>query len=150
MVVGDGPDRRRLERSLPGAAFLGVQHGEDLARLYASLDVFAHTGPHETFGQTIQEALASGVPVVAPAAGGPVDLVKSGVTGTLVPPGDAGALADAVRVLATDGARRQAYAAAARAAVIRRSWTAVGDELIGHYRAVLRSGASALDLPAAS
>lgn len=150
VVVGDGPDRRRLERSLPGAAFLGVQHGEDLARLYASLDVFAHTGPHETFGQTIQEALASGVPVVAPAAGGPVDLVKSGVTGTLVPPGDAGALADAVRVLATDGARRQAYAAAGRAAVIRRSWTAIGDELIGHYRAVLRSGASALDLPAAS
>ncbi|MEW2381371.1 glycosyltransferase family 1 protein [Micromonospora sp. NPDC047707] len=149
VVAGDGPARRQLEKALPDVTFLGVRHGDDLARLYASLDVFVHTGPHETFGQTIQEALASGVPVVAPAAGGPVDLVETGVTGTLVPPDDTDALAGAVAALAADGSRRLAYGQAARAAVSRRSWTAVGDELIGHYQAV-RAGASALDLPAAS
>ncbi|MFF5171464.1 glycosyltransferase family 4 protein [Micromonospora sp. NPDC000089] len=137
VVVGDGPARRQLEKAMPRVDFLGVQHGEALARLYASLDVFVHTGPHETFGQTVQEAAASGLPVVAPACGGPVDLVEPGVTGLLVPPGDQGALADAVGALAADPDRRAAYGAAARVAVSRRSWTAVGDELIGHYQAVL-------------
>jgi len=137
VVAGDGPDRRQLERALPGVRFLGVQQGAALARLYASLDVFVHTGPHETFGQTLQEAAASGVPVVAPASGGPVDLVESGVTGLLVPPGDADALAAAVAELAADPARRDAYGRAAREAVSRRSWSAVGDELIGHYHAVV-------------
>ncbi|WP_431974265.1 glycosyltransferase family 4 protein [Micromonospora haikouensis] len=149
VVAGDGPARRHLERALPGVTFLGVQQGAALARLYASLDVFVHTGPHETFGQTIQEAAASGVPVVAPASGGPVDLVQPGVTGLLVPPGDPVALADAVAELAADPARRAAYGAAARALVARRSWSAVGDELIGHYRAVRSAGEPADVLPAA-
>ncbi|MFI5834932.1 glycosyltransferase family 4 protein [Micromonospora sp. NPDC051300] len=142
VVAGDGPARRQLERALPAVRFLGVRHGDDLAALYASLDVFVHTGPLETFGQTLQEAAASGVPVVAPASGGPLDLVDPGVTGLLVPPGDGTALAAAVAELAADGSRRARYGLAARAAVARRSWDAVGDELVGHYRAV-RSGSPA-------
>ncbi|MBX7268701.1 glycosyltransferase family 1 protein [Micromonospora sp. Llam7] len=147
VVAGDGPARRQLERDLPGVRFLGVQHGDALARFYASLDVFVHTGPHETFGQTVQEALASGVPVVAPASGGPVDLVDSGVTGLLVPPEDGETLAAAVAELAADHSRRAEYGRAARAAVARRSWSAVGDELIGHYEAVL-AGMPAMGLSA--
>ncbi|WP_212844950.1 glycosyltransferase [Catellatospora sp. IY07-71] len=69
VVVGDGPTRELVRRAVPQAAFLGTRRGAELARLYASLDVFVHTGPHETFCQTVQEAQASGVPVVAPAAG---------------------------------------------------------------------------------
>ncbi|WP_410813299.1 glycosyltransferase family 4 protein [Micromonospora sp. 067-2] len=149
VVAGDGPARRQLARALPEVNFLGVQHGEDLARLYASLDLFVHTGPHETFGQTLQEALASGVPVVAPASGGPVDLVDTGVTGLLVPPNDGDALAAAVVELTGDSDRRRAYGLAARTAVSRRSWAAVGDELIGHYHAV-RAVAATVGLPAAS
>ncbi|MEU5941274.1 glycosyltransferase family 1 protein [Micromonospora sp. NPDC047548] len=148
VVAGDGPARQQLERALPRVRFLGVQHGDDLARLYASLDVFVHTGPHETFGQTVQEASASGVPVVAPASGGPVDLVEPGVTGLLVPPADPVALADAVAGLVADVSRRTAYGAAGRAAVSRHSWGLVGDELIGHYRAVL-AGVPAAGLSAA-
>ncbi|MFZ4180598.1 glycosyltransferase family 4 protein [Streptomyces pseudogriseolus] len=137
VVVGDGPSRLGLEQALPGAVFLGRRTGDDLARLFASLDVFAHTGPFETFCQTVQEAMASGVPVVAPAAGGPLDLVAHGRTGLLVPPGDADAVRDAVGTLAAEPALRAAYGAAGRATVEGRTWAAVGDQLIGHYADVL-------------
>src|SRR6266566_9202301 len=90
-----------------GATPIGsTRHGADLARIYASLDVFVHAGPFETFGQTIQEAAASGLPVVAPAAGGPLDLIDDGVTGYLVTPGDGDALAVGVAKLAADPALR--------------------------------------------
>ncbi|MGV9966998.1 glycosyltransferase family 4 protein [Streptomyces olivaceus] len=137
VVVGDGPSRPGLEAALPGAVFLGRRTGDDLARVFASLDVFAHTGPFETFCQTVQEAMASGVPVVAPAAGGPLDLVTHGRTGLLVPPRDADAVRDAVWSLTADPALRAAYGAAGRAAVEQRTWAAVGDRLIGHYTDVL-------------
>jgi phosphatidylinositol alpha 1,6-mannosyltransferase len=136
VIVGDGPARAALRKAMPGAVFLGARQGGQLARLYASFDVFAHTGPYETFGQTVQEALASGLPVVAPAAGGPLDLVEPGRTGYLVPPCDATALTEAVGELVADPARRAEFGANARAAVEGRSWAAVGDELINHYVAV--------------
>jgi phosphatidylinositol alpha 1,6-mannosyltransferase len=141
VVVGDGPARAALQRALPEAAFLGERHGAQLGRIYASLDVFVHTGPYETFGQTVQEALASGLPVVAPAAGGPLDLVDHGRTGYLVPPADADALTGALAALAADPDARAAYGAAARTAVAGRSWAAVGDEIIEHYVAVHSGGA---------
>ncbi|MGA5900756.1 glycosyltransferase family 4 protein [Streptomyces venetus] len=137
VIVGDGPSRPGLEQALPGAVFLGRRTGDDLARVFASLDVFAHTGPFETFCQTVQEAMASGLPVVAPAAGGPLDLVAQGHTGLLVPPRDATAVRDAVRALAADPALRAAFGAAGRATVEGRTWAAVGDRLIGHYANVL-------------
>jgi glycosyltransferase involved in cell wall biosynthesis len=78
-------------------------------------------------------AAASGLPVVAPAAGGPADLVHDGVTGFLVAPGDAAALAAGVARLAADPALRAAQSAAARRAMAGRTWPALCDELIGHY-----------------
>ncbi|MFI2425463.1 glycosyltransferase family 4 protein [Streptomyces sp. NPDC018955] len=137
VVVGDGPSRPALEQALPGAVFLGRRTGEDLARIFASLDVFVHTGPFETFCQTVQEAMASGVPVVAPAAGGPLDLVAHGRTGLLVPPRDAAVVRDAVWSMAADPALRAAYGAAGRTTVEGRTWAAVGDRLIGYYADVL-------------
>lgn len=135
VVTGEGPARSALARALPEAVFLGERHGAQLSRIFASLDVFVHPGPHETFGQTVQEALASGVPVVAPAAGGPMDLVTPGHTGVLTPPGDAGAIADAVAGF-RDGRRLLgAYGRAARVSVAQRSWAAVGDVLVEHYQA---------------
>ncbi|MFE2044493.1 glycosyltransferase family 4 protein [Streptomyces sp. NPDC059477] len=137
VIVGDGPSAPQLAQALPGAVFLGRRTGDDLARIFASFDVFAHTGPFETFCQTVQEAMASGVPVVAPAAGGPLDLVEHDRTGFLVPPRDADAVRDAVRVLAADPALRAAFGTAARATVEGRTWAAIGDQLIGHYEEVL-------------
>jgi phosphatidylinositol alpha 1,6-mannosyltransferase len=132
------PDQRSaaLRRALSGAMFLGERRGAQLGRLYASFNVFAHTGPYETFGQTVQEALASAVPVVAPATGGPLYLVDHGHTGLLVPPCDGRALAAAVGELVADPAKRAAFGANARSPVAGRSWSAVCDELIGHYVSV--------------
>src|SRR5438874_1228950 len=148
VVVGGGPAEGVLRKALPGAVFLGPRQGAQLARLYASLDVFVHSGPYETFGQTVQEAAASGLPVVAPAAGGPLDLVADGVTGYLVPPLSAQALDDAVGVLCASPRLRREFGAAARAMVLTRSWSAIGDQLLGHYRDVLGSRVSAVPVAA--
>ncbi|MGW2556361.1 glycosyltransferase family 4 protein [Streptomyces sp. NPDC001635] len=144
VVVGDGPSEPTLRSALPGAVFLGRRTGDELARIFASLDVFVHTGPFETFCQTVQEAMASGVPVVAPAAGGPLDLVAHGQTGLLVPPGDTAAFRDAVQTLVSDRALRHEYGTAARALVEGRTWAAVGDQLIGHYADVLAARRTAV------
>ncbi|MFE1855363.1 glycosyltransferase family 4 protein [Streptomyces sp. NPDC059489] len=144
VVVGDGPSEPTLRSALPGAAFLGRRTGDELARIFASLDIFVHTGPFETFCQTVQEAMASGVPVVAPAAGGPLDLVAHGQTGLLVPPGDTAAFRDAVQTLVSDRALRHEYGTAARALVEGRTWAAVGDQLIGHYADVLAARRTAV------
>src|SRR5262249_12477836 len=139
VIVGGGPAEAALRRALPGAAFLGPRHGTDLAGIYASLDVFVHSGARETFGQTLQEAAASGLPVVAPAVGRPLDIVSEGPTGFLVPPGAAGPLAEAVSRLVRDPAMRAAMGLAARQKVAGRTWPVLGDELIGHYAEVLDS-----------
>lgn len=141
VVVGDGPAAGTLRKALPSALFLGVRRGAQLARLYGSFDVFAHTGPYETFGQAVQEAMASGLPVVAPNAGGPVDLVAHGRTGYLVPPFEAAGFTAAIASLAADPSVRASFGANGRAAIEGRSWYAVGEELIGHYRAVVGVGA---------
>lgn len=137
VVVGDGPSEGSVRAVLPGALMLGRRTGDELARIFASLDLFVHTGPYETFCQTVQEAMASGVPVVAPAAGGPLDLVVPGRTGALVPPQDALAVRDAVWALAADPGLRAAYGRAGRAAVQGRTWDAVGEQLVDHYHQVL-------------
>ncbi|WP_139982033.1 glycosyltransferase family 4 protein [Nocardioides litoris] len=146
VVVGGGPEEQRLRALLPGAHFLGVLHGEELGAAYASLDVFVHTGRHETYCQSAQEALASGVPVVAPRQGGPVDVVDDGTAGFLYRPGDAADLATYVGLLTDNPVLRRRTALAARRSVADRSWASVMDRLVAHYRDVI--GARA-DLEAA-
>ncbi|MFT4298120.1 MAG: glycosyltransferase family 1 protein [Aeromicrobium sp.] len=110
IVVGDGPERTRLAAALPGAHFTGMLHGVDLGSHMASLDVLVHPGETETFCQVIQEGLASGVPVVAVAKGGPLDLIDASRTGWLYAPGDLAAMAGHVRDLVGDEAKRPAPA----------------------------------------
>jgi phosphatidylinositol alpha 1,6-mannosyltransferase len=137
VIVGGGPAEEAARQALPDAVFLGPKQGEQLAAAYASLDIFVHAGPHDTFGNTLQEAAASGLPAVAPAAGGPLDLVADGVTGFLVQPGDADAIAGAVAKLAADPGLRAAQGSAARRRMLGRSWPPICDKLIAHYQAVL-------------
>lgn len=144
VVVGDGPGRPSLEKSLRGAAFLGLCHGSELATIYASLDVFVHTGLDETFCQSVQEALASGVPVVAPSSGGPIDLVQHGRNGYLWNPAAPESLAGAVGDLAASPELRARLGAEARSSVLSRPWSALTAELVGHYRNVIDPAATAV------
>ncbi|MGC0251656.1 glycosyltransferase family 4 protein [Pseudactinotalea sp. Z1748] len=139
VVVGDGPSRVDLQRNLVGtdAVLLGALSGDDLADAYAALDVFVHTGTQETFGQTLQEAMASGLPVIAPAVGGPLDIVHPGRTGILVTPHSGRAVAEATTALVRDPSLRARMGEAGRRDVLPRSWERLGDDLIGHYRQVL-------------
>ena len=136
VVVGGGPEEGRLRRLMPDARFLGVLHGAELGRAHASLDVFVHTGRHETYCQSAQEALASGVPVVAPRSGGPIDVVHDGVAGFLYEPGDGDDLGGYVDRLARDPEFRRRMGRAARRSVEGRSWQAVNEALVEHYREV--------------
>ncbi len=140
VVVGDGPSRTGLEQLLPNANFLGFRGGEELAEIVASFDLFVHPGENETFCQTVQEALASGVPVVATGRGGPLDLVRNSQTGWLYRPGDLDDLRARVIDLVGDDAKRRAFAEAARASVAHRTWARLGDQLLGHYRDAIGPG----------
>lgn len=144
VLVGDGPYRAELERRCAGLPvhFTGYLRGQDLATAYASADTFVFPSDTDTFGQVIQEAMASGLPVVGARSGGTLDLVRDGLTGRLFTPGVAGDLRARLRDLADDPTARVAMGLAGRSAAERRSWPMVMGELMGHYERVLhRSGA---------
>jgi phosphatidylinositol alpha 1,6-mannosyltransferase len=143
VIVGEGPTRHEdaavLSAAGVDATFLGRREGDDLARAYAAFDLFVHTGTRETFGQTLQEAAATGLPVVAPARGGPLDLVDHSRTGLLFDPDQPTALRDAVAHLAGDRVKREAMGAAGRARVADRSWSSLTGQLLGHYATARRA-----------
>lgn len=133
VVVGDGPERVCLEQTLPGAVFTGALGGERLARAYASLDLFVHTGEFETFCQAIQEAQASGVPTIGPRAGGPIDLIQEGYNGLLLDvPTFTDDLPDAAAYL-LDEVRHAELRVNARESVGDKTWAALCGQLLGYY-----------------
>lgn len=133
VVVGDGPDRPALHAAMPHAIFTGELHGDQLGQAYATLDVFCHAGEFETFCQSIQEAQASGVPVVGPDRGGPRDLVQAGVNGYLLDPRTyAAQVSDTVDRVLADHDR---LAAGALETVTGRTWEAICGQLFDHYAA---------------
>lgn len=136
VLVGDGPDRDRLQRLLPRARFLGTRRGRALARLYATFDVFVHTGSYDTFGLTVREAQASGAAVIAPDSGGAADLIDHGVTGLRFRAHDAASLAANLAELESDRGAVVRLGAAARAAVEQCTWEAAAERLVTHLRSV--------------
>jgi glycosyltransferase involved in cell wall biosynthesis len=122
IVAGDGPVRAEVEAAIDAAApgrahFLGELGLVELAAVYAASDLCAWPAVNEAYGMALLEAQASGVPVVACALRGVPDVVEDGRTGLLVPPGDDEAMAQGLRALLTDDARRAALGRAAAAFV---------------------------------
>lgn len=126
VIVGDGPYRATMERDLRGAGahFLGFRHGEELARLYASCDLFAFPSTTDTLGQVVMESQASGVPVLVTDRGGPREIVHDGRTGLVLPAEDRHAWTRALVDLVCDHERRGAMGAAAAEAMKDHSFAA--------------------------
>jgi len=138
-IVGDGPSVPFVKRELAGipVTWLGTLAGEELAAAYAAFDVFVHTGTEETFGQTLQEAHAAGVPVVAPRSGGPIDLVDHGTNGYLFEADNENQLRAFVEALAIEPELRARMGEAGRRNVIGKSWDSVCAQLVQHYQATI-------------
>jgi glycosyltransferase involved in cell wall biosynthesis/predicted metal-dependent phosphoesterase TrpH len=137
VLAGGGPEEALLsERLGEHATFLGWLEGDDLARAYASADIFLFASRTDTFGQVLLEAQASGLAVVAVAEGGPTSIVTDGITGRLCP-ADAGALADVVVELAAQPQQRERLAGTALDAVTGRTWERSLQRLADGYRRAL-------------
>ncbi|HTS90319.1 MAG TPA: glycosyltransferase family 1 protein [Gemmatimonadales bacterium] len=132
-VAGDGPRAAPVRGALPFAVHRGFLDRGTLADLYADADLFVFPSPTETCGLVALEALASGVPVIGAAAGGIPESLRQGLTGFLVPPGDAGGFAEGIVQLVRDGSQRAAMHEAARAFAVGRDWSRELDELEAAY-----------------
>ena len=141
VIVGDGAHRKKLEQLLPSAIFLGFKSGEELAKIYASFDLFIHPGPNETFCQAVQESLASGVPAIVPLTGGPADLVVDNRTGYIIDTKDGAALLQTVTKHRGRLDRKQ-MRIAARDSVSMRTWQNIMDQLRQHYLQVIEQQSS--------
>ncbi|MGD9634056.1 MAG: glycosyltransferase family 4 protein [Pirellulales bacterium] len=135
-IVGDGPQRAELERFFPSdkTTFVGYLAGEDLAAAYASSDAFVFASETETMGNVVLEAMASGLCVVAPRAGGIRSLVAERETGLLFSAGAASEAAAHVRHLLSEPRQRHAISAAARRSAESCSWANAAAEVRGSYR----------------
>jgi glycosyltransferase involved in cell wall biosynthesis len=138
LVIGDGPEMAAMKAGLRNGVFAGFLHGEELARAYASSDVFFFPSESETFGNVTLEAMASGLPAVNAIASGSNSLIVEGVTGHLVSARDEAGLAARIETLVTDAAMRQRMGEAARARALEFSWEAILSGLLESYRRVLR------------
>ena len=125
VVVGDGPQRKKLQADFPAARFVGVQRGEALAQHYASADVFVFPSLSETFGNVTLEALASGLPVVAYDAAAASEYVEDCGSGLLVKPGEDLAFIAAVCSLAWQHRHFMAMRERARTSALKANWDAV-------------------------
>jgi glycosyltransferase involved in cell wall biosynthesis/predicted metal-dependent phosphoesterase TrpH len=146
VLAGGGPEEERLRARVGErhATFLGWLEGIELARAYASADIFLFPSATDTFGQVILEAQASGLPVVAVAAGGPLSLVEHRVSGLLAAP-RADALAESVLELADSPLLRRRLAAIALSGVRACTWEAAMERLAAGYRRVLANQPVASD-----
>ncbi len=127
LVVGDGPSLRQMKAMHPEVTFLGVRHGEELARLYASADVFVFPSCTDTFGLVMLEALASGTPVAAYPVTGPIDVIGHAAVGVL----DADLRVAALKALDISRAPCRAYAEGF-------SWAASAQQFLAHLPLIPR------------
>ncbi|HTA32372.1 MAG TPA: glycosyltransferase [Solirubrobacteraceae bacterium] len=141
VLAGGGPEEDYVRARLgEHASFLGWLQGDELARTYASADMFVFASATDTFGQVILEAQASGLPTVALARGGPLSLIENRISGLLCEP-DPHVIAGALLELAASPLLREQLTLGGLAAARRRTWEQTLERLAAGYRHVLRADA---------
>ena len=140
VIVGEGPTRETLEKSLPKAVFTGHLNGKELSKAVASMDLLITTGENETFCQVIQEAMAAGLAVIAPNAGGPKDLISDGVDGFLYEPGENLDIRKKVLRAIFDREQLEKMSLAAYSKVQGKTWDQVCHQLLSIFSEVIDAG----------
>jgi glycosyltransferase involved in cell wall biosynthesis len=134
-LVGRGPLEDEIRRrQIPGVHVLGLMHGRELAAAYASADLFVFPSATETFGNSLLEAMGSGLPCLAAGAAGVLEFAQHGRNAWLVTPNSAGAIAQGLRRLMNDAALRQRLIQGGLATAAERGWDEVYDRLLSDYR----------------
>jgi sulfoquinovosyltransferase len=131
-IVGSGPEEDFLKNHFQGTdtIFLGRLDGLELSQAFASGDVFVMPSDSETLGFVVLESMASGVPVVAAKAGGPIDLIDDTKTGYLVPTGDVMAFVDRIEALKNDHSSLRRFSIAGRKETERWSWYSSMEQIV--------------------
>lgn len=137
LVIGEGPAREWFEQRLRGGVFVGHQTGEGLGRAVASMDMLFNPSVTETFGNVTLEAMACALPVVAAVATGSESLVRDGVSGRLVKPGDIGGFADALEAYCSDTALAAKHGKAGEARAEEFGWDRINSAVLDTYRRLL-------------
>lgn len=137
MIVGDGPAKKELQHMLPQAYFTDFITGDELARAYASSDIFLFPSETETFGNVTLEAMSSGLPAVVADAPGSKSLVESGINGYLAPSRGTSEFAKCVQKIAEDDELREKMGKTARQKALAYSWDNVNSKLLENYREAL-------------
>jgi glycosyltransferase involved in cell wall biosynthesis len=146
VLVGDGPERARLQARCPDALFAGVRRGEDLAAHYASADVFLFPSLTETFGNVVPEAMASGLAVVAYDHAAAGQLIRHGENGLLARFDDLAEFCRVARRLAGDWPLIRQLGAQARATALRMDWGRIVQAIEDEYGAAIAAPAMRLQL----
>jgi glycosyltransferase involved in cell wall biosynthesis len=134
LVVGDGPAKPDLEKVMPEAHYTGFLEGEDLARAYASSDVFLFPSHTETFGNVTLEAMSSGLPCLVADATGSKSLVEHGVNGGLAEPEDVADFAKKLLVIVSDKNLRERMSTASREKALEYEWDEINGRLLDNYK----------------
>jgi phosphatidylinositol alpha 1,6-mannosyltransferase len=137
LIVGHGPEEAHLRKALPQAVFAGFLQGEDLARAYASSDIFFFPSESETFGNVTLEAMASGLPAICAKATGSNSLVVEGKTGFLIAAKDEDQMVAKLKTLRDDENVRHLMGKAARSRALEFNWDAILGRLVSSFQNII-------------
>lgn len=137
LVVGDGPAMDELQKLMPEAHYTGFLDGEDLARAYASSDVFLFPSHTETFGNVTLEAMSSGLPCLVADATGSKSLVEHGVNGGLAEPENKADFTKKLSIIVSDQDLRDRMKKASREKALKYEWDEINGRLVQNYKEAL-------------